>query len=79
MLSGGLSRGRSVVSPVDIGQLDRISGHLLHLPGKCFDLRAVALIGRGHGERDEMAERIDRDVNLRSLAALGSVVAGTGA
>jgi hypothetical protein len=59
---------------IDVGQLDRIAGDRLHLLRQRFDLGAISLVSRGHGQRQQVAQRIDRDVHLRSLAALGSVM-----
>ena len=52
-------------------------GDLLDLFGQGRDPVAVALIGRREGQRQQMAQRVDRDMDLRSLAPLGSVIAGT--
>jgi hypothetical protein len=68
----------SGVALIDVGQLDRIASHLLYLLSQCFHLGAVALVDRGHSQRKQVAQRIDRDVHLGPLAALGSVVPGAG-
>lgn len=71
---GGLAN----VALVDIGQFDLIAGHLLHLHGQRLDLRPVALVCRSHGEGEQVAKRIDRDMYLRALPAPGPVLGGTG-
>jgi hypothetical protein len=60
---------------VYIGQFDRAAGHLLHLLGRRGDLFAIPLIGRRDGQRQQVPEGGDRDVDLRSLTPLGSVIA----
>ena len=73
VMACGLGRRRARIALVDIGQLNRVAGHLLYLLRQRFHLRAVALVGRRHGERQQVAQCIDRNMHLRSLAALGSV------
>ena len=40
------------------------------------DLGPVLLVGRGHVQRQEVAERVDRGMQLGALLPLGAVVAG---
>ena len=74
LLLGGFDRGRAGVALVNIGDLDGVAGHRLHLFGQRCHLRAV---GRHDGQRQQVAECIDRDVHLRPFAALGPIVAGS--
>jgi hypothetical protein len=74
VLQGGFGRVRTGVALVDISQIDRMTGDLLH-PGQCGDLRTVAVVCGRDLQRHQMAQRIDRDMDLRALAPLGSVVA----
>ncbi len=53
----GFGSIRSRVALVDIGELDRVSGHLLDLFGESCDLAAVALVGRRDGERTRASRR----------------------
>ncbi len=75
MLPGGFGGVRSGVALIHIRHLDGASGDLLDLRGQCGDLLPVALVGRRHGQRQQVAQRVDRDVDLRSFAPLGPVVA----
>ncbi len=59
---------------VDIGQIHVVACHLLHLLGQRGYLSTVPFIGRGHGQRHQMPPRVDRDVDLRSFAPLGTVI-----
>jgi hypothetical protein len=43
--------------------------------GRRLDLGAIALIGRGHAQRKQMTQRVDCNVNLRTLAPFRAVVA----
>ena len=64
VLLGRFGGVRAGVALVDIGQLDDGAvGHLLHL-------LAITLIGRRHRQREQMAQCIDRDVNLETLRRL---------
>jgi hypothetical protein len=49
---------------VYIGQFDRAAGHLLHLLGRRGDLFAIPLNGRRDGQRQQVPEGGDRDVDL---------------
>ena len=69
---------RSGVALIDKGHLDRASGNGLHILGQGLDLGAVALIGSSDAQRQQVSQRVDRDVNLRSLAPFRSVVSGAG-
>ncbi|MDB5395738.1 MAG: hypothetical protein JWM91_3244 [Rhodospirillales bacterium] len=64
VLLGGFGRSLPGVVLVDIGQFARVAGHLLHRLGQRDHLRTVDLVGRRHLERQQMAQRVDRDVHL---------------
>ena len=68
-------QARGGVTLVYIGQFDHAAGHLLHLFGQRGDLFAIPLIGRGDGQRQQVPERVDRDVDLRSLTPRFSIAA----
>ncbi len=58
VLPGRNGRSLAGVALVHIGQLDRAPGYLLKLLGQRGNLRAVALVGRGDGERQQaLADR----------------------
>jgi hypothetical protein len=46
----------------------------LHVLGKRLDFGAIALIGRGHAQREQVTQRVDCNVNLRALAAYSGEV-----
>ena len=75
MALGGLGRVWPGVALIDIGHLDRASGDLLHVLGQRLDLGAIALIGRGHRQREQVAQRVDGDVDLGALAPFRAIVA----
>lgn len=58
--------------PLALGQFDVVAGHRLHLGGERRDLRPVLFVGRGDGgvKRPQVAERIYRRVDFRSLPRL---------
>jgi hypothetical protein len=43
--------------------------------GQCGDLLAIVQVCWRDGERQQVPQRVDRDMDLRSLASLGSVIA----
>ena len=49
------------------------SGDLLHFSSELFDLRPILLIGGRYMEGQQMSQRVDRRMHLRSLAPLGTV------
>lgn len=65
------------ISLIDVRQLDALTGNLLNCFGQFLHLRAVLFIGRRYLQGQQMAQRIHCRVNLRSLAALSSIVAAT--
>ena len=66
---GGLRRVWPGIALIDISHLDRASGDLLHVLGQRLDLGAIALIGRGDRQREQVAQRVDGDVDLGALAS----------
>jgi len=66
------------VSLIDIGQLDVFTRNLLHCLSQFLHLRAVLFVGRRNMQGQEMTQRIHSRMHLRSLAALGSIVAAAG-
>jgi len=69
MLLSGFVGVRASVALIDVGTLDRVAGHLLHLGCERGDLLAVALVDWHYGQRRQVTERVYRDVNLAALAA----------
>ncbi len=65
------------IALVDEGKFDLLVGDGLELPGEFAHLRPFLLVGRGDFERQQAAQRIDRDVDLGTLAPLVPVVAST--
>jgi hypothetical protein len=61
---------------IDEGDLDARARGRLHGFGQLADLSPVIGIGWRDVQRQEVAERVHRHVQLRALLALGSVVAG---
>lgn len=49
---------------------------LLHLFGQRGNLGTVTLVGWSNLQGEQMAERIDRDMDLLALPPLGPVVSG---
>ncbi len=66
----------AAVTLIDVSQRHVFSGHLLHFLVQRLDLRAVVLVGRRHGQSQQMPQRIDRDVNLAAVAFLVTVISG---
>jgi len=75
VLLGSLCRCLAGVALIDTGHNDGVAGHLLHLLGQRRDLRPVAFVGRGDGERHEVSFGVDRDMSLQVFSPLGSIVA----
>jgi hypothetical protein len=71
---GGLRRVWPGVALIDVSHLDRASGDLLHVLSQRLNLSAIALIGRGHRQREQVAQRVDGDVDLGALAPFRAVV-----
>ena len=61
---GRLCRGLSRVALVNIGKGDRIAYGILNIGSQAGDSRTIADIGSCHVQGQQMAERIDRHVNL---------------
>jgi hypothetical protein len=64
------------VALIDIGKGYSLARRLLDCFGEAADLGAVIDIGGGDMERQQMAERIDRQMQLGAALALGTVIAG---
>jgi hypothetical protein len=83
MFLGGFSRVLAGVALIGIDQLHPLSGHLLHGGGERLDLRAILFVGGRDAGSQEMAKRVDGDVDLGAFLALGPLptgsVAGLGA
>jgi hypothetical protein len=77
VLCGRLSRLWAGVALIDVRQLHMLARHLLYGAGQLLDLRPLLFIGRRHQQRQEMAQGIDRDMDLRPLSALVPIVAST--
>jgi hypothetical protein len=63
------------VALIDIGQLDGAAGHLLHLFCERSDLGSVALVRSRDLQHQQVAQGVDRDLDLRAFAPFGSIVA----
>jgi hypothetical protein len=64
------------VALIDIRKGYSLARRLLDCFGEAADLGAVIDIGGGDMERQQMAERIDRQMQLGAALALGAVIAG---
>ncbi len=74
MLGCRLRRGLARITLVHKGYLHRFAGCLLHFLSKFGDLIAVLFVGRGDFQGQQVAQRIDRDMNLRAFAPFIAVV-----
>ena len=63
------------VALIDIGQPDGAAGHLLHLFCERSDLGSVALVRSRDLQHQQVAQGVDRDLDLRAFAPFGSIVA----
>ncbi len=63
------------VALIDEAHLHGLSGDLLDIRRRRLDLGAVASIGRGHVQHQQLPQRIDGGVNLGALLLLVPVVA----
>ena len=63
-LLGCFRRVGAGVALIDIGQFDRVAGHLLHLFSQGSDLSTITLVGGCDLQRHQVAQRVDRDVDL---------------
>jgi len=76
VLLGALGGIWARVALIDIGQFYMLAGDLLHGLGRCADRCAILLVGRRDVQRQQVAQRIDGRVYLRSLTPLGPIVTG---
>jgi hypothetical protein len=70
---GGLLAG---IALVDEGQFDALAGRLLHCGSETADLGTIVSGGRCDVKREQMAKRVDSQMQLGTLLALGSVITG---
>jgi hypothetical protein len=63
------------VALIDEAHRHGVPGRFLHRLDQHRHLRPILLIGRRHHQGQQVAQRIDRHVDLRSLLALGAIVA----
>lgn len=75
MLFGCLGGVFAGVALVDEGQFYVVSSHLLNLLCQAGNLLAIASIGWSGHKRQQVAECVDRDMRLHSLASFGSLIA----
>ncbi len=68
VLLGGFRGVGPGVALVHIGKLDCVASHALHVFSKRTNLRSITLVCGSDPECEQVAQRIDRDVDLRSLA-----------
>ena len=76
VLARSLSRPLPGVALIDIGEVDVIAGGGLDRLGELPDLGAVVGLGGRDVQRQEVAERVDSQVDLRAFLALGAIVFG---
>ena len=74
--AGGLGRLLTGVALVYIGQIDAVPGGGLHGLGQPPDLGAIVRIGGRDVQRQEVAQGVDGQMDLRPLFALGPIIAG---
>lgn len=74
--SCGCGRLPAGVALIDEGDLNAVVGGRLHGPGQMLDLGTVIGVGRRNMQGQEMTEPVHRHVQLRTLLALGLIVAG---
>jgi hypothetical protein len=83
MLATGVTEARGGRSGTRVARIDKgDKGDRDALPGRCLDWggqrldrRARVVAGRRHGEREPMAQGIDGEMRLGTLASLGPAVA----
>ena len=59
---------------LDLHKVHALSADLLYRFGQGVHSGAILLIGSGNKQSPQMAERINRRMHLRSLAAFGSIL-----
>lgn len=64
------------ITLIDEGQFDALARGLLYGGGETVDLGAIVGGGRRHMKSEQVAERVDGQMQLGALLALGSVIAG---
>ncbi len=64
------------VTLIHVSQLDILLRDLLHLPGQFLHLGSILLVGRRDMQGQQMAQRVNCRMDLRSFAPFGSVISG---
>ena len=72
---GRLPRGLAGVPLVDVGQGDRFAGRRLDRRRQLGDLRPVLGVGGRDVQREQLAQRVDGEVDLTARAARGAIPA----
>ncbi len=76
MLGCGIGGALTSIALIDPGDLDLVVGDGLHGARKPFHFTAILGAGRRHMQREQVAQRVDRHVDLRTLLAFATVIAG---
>ena len=69
-VAGGLGRLLAGVALIDIGEIDGVAGGGLHGLGQPPDLGAVVGVGGRDVQRQEVAQRVDRQWTFEPLLRL---------
>jgi hypothetical protein len=64
VFAGGLLGALAGIALVDPGDLDAVVGDGLDCPGELLDLAAILWAGGSDVKGEQMAERVDRDMQL---------------
>jgi len=75
MSGSSLGCGLSGIAPIHPGDLDTAVCHGLNGSGQLLQLAAILRTGCGNVQRQQVIQRIDHDVQLGALFALGSELA----
>lgn len=73
---GGISSPCAGIALSDIDDVDMIAGDSLDGAGEPLDLARILRTGWRYMKREQMAQRVDRHVDLRALLALAAVIIG---
>lgn len=74
----GIARPASRIALVNIGQIDALGCGGMHCLGKPPNLGPVVGTSGGDVQRQHMPQRVDCQVQLGAVLALGAVVPGAG-
>jgi hypothetical protein len=77
MFSRIFSRLIAGVALINVGDLDRVAGHLLHLVGQFSDLCPLLHVGWRHMQRQQVSECVHRQMHLAAPPFLVPVIAST--